>query len=174
MRQPKRVPVPCPVCGQERLLTTSDAKRALARGSKCFRCSQIEKARKGYAACVKKHGAAYAVAVVQKYRLSNPSSLEQQVMTALARLALPVEREVLVMDEGRHYLVDFVIGGTLAIEVNGGCHVLHVERDLLKANAVRRAGYRLLILTESDMSDLERLLRSFVEGVYSVQLRAVA
>jgi len=173
MGQSKRIPVPCPICGQERLLTKRDAKRAQERNSKCFRCSQIEKARKGYAACVKKHGASFAVAVVQQYRLSNPSTLEQQVMNALAHLELASEREVLVMDDERHYLIDFVIAGKLAIEVNGGCHVLHTQRDLLKANAVRRAGYRLLILTESDMSDLERLLRSFVQGVF-YELPAVA
>lgn len=170
----ERVAVQCPACGQSRLLAKSDAKKALARGSKCFHCSQVEKARKGYAACVKKHGAAYAVTMVQQYRLSNPSSLEQRVMQALNLLSVKVEREVLVVDGDRHYLVDFVLDGKLAIEVNGGCHVLHVQRDLLKANAVRRAGYRLLILTESDMRDLERVLRSFVEGVFDVQLPAVA
>jgi very-short-patch-repair endonuclease len=146
-------------CGNTRWLTKYDAKRA----GDCFHCSQVKKAKLGYKATVAKHGADSALTHVQKHLLRHPSKGELAVMQALADGGHQYERETMfTRDDGRKYLLDFLVYGKYVIEFNGGCHINHVERDLYKFNAIRSAGHHLLVLVERDLPNLDSILGEFL------------
>ncbi len=146
-------------CGNVRWLTKSDAKRA----GDCFQCSQRKKAKLGYKATVAKWGYDSALIHVQAYLLDNPSKGEQAIIQALARSGHQFEREVIfARDENHKALLDFVVYGRYVIEFNGGCHINHRERDLYKFNAIRSAGYQLLVLEDHDLGDLDTILGEFL------------
>lgn len=157
----------CLSCGETRWLTGADGRRAEKRESVCRHCSQIAKAKLAYQECVSRYGNDFAIRRVQKSLLTKqPSKGEQAVIAALEKRPLAYEREVLMPETGRSWLVDFMVNGALAIEYNGGCHVLHVERDQIKHNDIRRAGFRLLVIEEDDLPNLDSILDTFL-GVAS-------
>lgn len=132
------------------MLRPSDA----ARAKQCRRCHLTEIAPLGYAATAARYGEKFAVAHQRTYRLENPSDLEIQMMAVLDELALTYEREVLVEMGDHCYLIDFVLDGWFAIEVNGSwAHQFHQERDDRKVKALTRAGYRVLVVNERDLSN---------------------
>jgi len=144
--------VSCPQCGERRLLRSADAKKAAKEHRLCRGCHTSTAGKKGYAATVAKYGEKFSVDFVRKYRLENPSPLEWQVMQQLLQADVPHEREVLV-EYGKHaYLVDFIIGN-LAIEVNGGVHIFHQERDARKVRDLRSAGYIPITIPENKVPD---------------------
>lgn len=159
-----RYPALCESCGETRWLARADARRAEAKGSVCFQCSQVIKAKLGYKKCVELHGNDFAIRAVQRHHLAKPSLGEQALIAALDAREVAYEREVLLPDGERRWLIDFVVNGVWAIEYNGGCHVLHGERDLYKANDIRTAGFRLLVLDETDLPHLGRILDDFLGG----------
>jgi very-short-patch-repair endonuclease len=65
-------------------------------------------------------------------------------------------------DNGNRYLIDFVINGCHAIEVNGGCHINHEARDQRKFNAIRDDGYRLLVLEACDLDRAEEIISDYL------------
>lgn len=163
VRYDTRYKVTC-ACGNERWLRKADALKA----GPCFTCAQRAKGRKGYQATVARHGKHIATEKLQAYRLAHPSDLERQVMGILNRLGVQYEREVwlesVVTAKSQIYLIDFVINGRLAIEVNGDwAHQFHRERDRQKCNAIRQHGFRLLVLEEGDMPQAETILDSFLK-----------
>lgn len=165
-RTESRFGVTCPTCQQVRLLRKSDAKKAERSGCKCFMCSQREKAKKGYAATAAKHGKHSAIEHVQAYRLAHPSALEMQLSTVLTAMGRQFEREVWLEVAGRIYLIDFVVDGVFAIEVNGGwVHQFHAERDQRKMNAIRAEGYRLLVMSDHDVQNAPALLSPFFRSL---------
>ena len=156
-RREKRYPVLC-ACGRERLLTKYDALRA----GQCFHCAQREKGKLGYRATVALHGPDFALEHVQAYLLANPSPNELKVIGILRDMGINHEREVILRYGGSKYLIDFVINGCHAIEVNGGCHILHEARDQRKFNAIRSDGYRLLVLEACDLDRAEEIISDFL------------
>lgn len=144
-------------CPEKRWLKASDARK----NSQCFRCAQREKSVKGFKATCKKHGSLFAIEKVQAYQLEHPSSLNRQTMTILDEMGIHYEREVLL--EGTNFLIDFVINGCHAIEVNGAwAHSHHQQRDQHKFNLIRNAGYRLLPLDERDMPNARAIIADFL------------
>lgn len=140
----------CPTCGQGRMLRPSDAKRA----KQCRTCHLRGIAPLGYKATAEKYGQHFAVEVQRTYRLENPSDLERQLMAVLEELELPYEREVMVEAEGRAYLIDFVLFGDRAVEVNGEwVHQFHGERDARKLRALRNLGYDVMVVNETDLQN---------------------
>lgn len=156
-RREKRYPVICE-CGRERLLSKYDA----ARAGQCFHCSQREKGKLGYRATVASKGHDFALEYVQAYRLENPSRLELRLIGVLRDMGINYEREVWLKFDDRNYLIDFVINGCHAIEVNGGCHILHEARDQRKFNAIRSDGYRLLVLEECDLDRADEIISDYL------------
>ena len=142
-------------CGYQRWLNRQAARKA--ETSPCFKCSQKAKGPKGYAAAVEKWGSGFALNKLSAWLIAHPSKLEQQVMGILNGLRVLYEREVRL----GNYLLDFVIGRQV-IEVNGGVHKFHVERDSRKAQAIREAGYKLLVIGESDMNIAQLLISEFL------------
>lgn len=158
-RQEMIYPVTCK-CGKERWLKKADAQKDPA----CFNCSQRERGKKGYQATKAKCGPMFAITCVQTHRLANPSSLEKQVIGILDSYGVQYEREVLFTQGETHYLIDFVINGRQAIEVNGDYpHQFRPAHDQKKYNAMRAAGYQLLVLHESDMKSAGAILCTFLD-----------
>lgn len=142
-------------CGHQRWLNRQAARKA--ETNPCFKCSQRTKAPKGYAAAVEKWGSGFALNKLSAWLIAHPSKLEQQVMSILNGLRVLYEREVRL----GNYLLDFVIGRQV-IEVNGDIHKFHVERDSRKVQAIREAGYKLLIVQEADMEIAPLLISEFL------------
>jgi len=158
-RTDKRYTVICPTCGNTRLLRSDDAKKAERTNRPCSRCHASIAGKQGYKATVRNKGKDFAVGCVQQYRLSNPSSLEQQVMGALNTAGIAYEREVLLQHDNRHYLIDFIVGN-IAIEVQGEwAHQFHKTRDENKAFAIIRAGYTYLGLLEDQIDKVISIIR---------------
>ena len=143
------------VCGHQRWLNRYAARNAETKP--CFKCSQKAKAPKGYAAAVEKWGSGFGLMKFSEWLIAHPSKLEQQVMNVLNNLRVAYQREVRL----ENWLLDFVIGQQV-IEVNGDIHKFHVERDSRKAQAIREAGYRLLVIGESDMNIAQLLISEFL------------
>lgn len=155
--------VTCPCCGNSRLLRADDAKKAVNRP--CQKCHASIAGKQGYKATVRKKGKDFAIECVREYRLGNPSSLELEVMKRLDSAGIRYEREVLLNTDGRHYLIDFVIEGSIALEVQGTwAHQFHAERDYNKAGAIIRAGYTYIDLIESHVEKVVRIVRTHLKG----------
>lgn len=163
-RVENKYPVTCPECGHVRYLRASDARKAVRKESKCTRCTARAKGRLGYAATVARHGKTAAIQHVQAHLIAHPSDLEQRVMRVLDQMGMQYEREVwLQTPAGKIYLIDFVIDGVFAIEVNGDwVHQYHIERDQRKMNAIRAEGYRLLVMTTGDVQNAETILPRYL------------
>jgi hypothetical protein len=146
-------PVVCPNCGKERWLKKYDALKAARNMTLCYHCAQTEKARLGWLATSAKWGVKVAVKHQRNYRLAHPSNLEREVMIILDTLGLSYEREVWCECDERVYLIDFVIAGRFAVEVNGDyAHRNRHEADRRKVAALERCGYLVLTLTEADIT----------------------
>jgi very-short-patch-repair endonuclease len=158
-RRERRFSVICGGCGETRWLKRCDALEAEQSGAACFRCTQREKARLGYKATVAKHGKDFALPYVRDYQLAHPSVLNMAMADILEHvLELPYEREVICGS----YLIDFVLYGTFAIEVNGGVHVLQPDHDVRKARFLREQGYDLLVLEQADIPDASARVLEFI------------
>lgn len=119
-------PVTCSTCGYTRKLRKSDALRAKS----CRRCA----AREGYRRAIAKVGPEAALGFVRAYRLGNPSSPERVVAGWLAAWDFEFEREVIYVEGSRGYILDFVLPGGCAVEINGYWHKTQrrsQERDAL-------------------------------------------
>lgn len=118
---------------------------------------------KGYQATVRRKGKDFAVNCVQQYRLSNPSVLERQVMDCLNAAGITFEREVLLQHDSRHYLIDFIVAGSIAIEVQGEwAHQFHKSRDEHKAFAILQAGYTYIGLLEQDVRNVTHIIYQYL------------
>ena len=101
-----RIPTPCPTCGKIRHLRLSDAKKT----KQCRHCHLKEIAPLGFQAAAEKHGRFFAIDKARKWRLANPSSLEQIVAEALCEISgIAWEREYEVRYGDRTWYVDFVV-----------------------------------------------------------------
>ncbi len=139
----------CPTCGSERRVRVADVGRA----KQCRRYHLTQIASKGYAATRDKYGQHFAVRFVRDYRLANPSSLEQIVLGWLERQGVYFEREYWFETPDRVYLIDFMLPGCVAVEVNGTwSHSYHVERDRRKLAALRDSGFQIVVLSEADVT----------------------
>lgn len=145
-------------CGNSRWLVKRDALVA----SQCFQCSQKVKAKKGYAAMTAIYGEKWAARHVQAYRLAHPTPSEGIVSDILQQLGLRFSREywLATKDHGKRqrvYLIDHMIThpsrGMMAIEINGGCHVNHTQRDRRKMRLLRRRGIPVLVLTTEQIEN---------------------
>lgn len=162
------------ICGNERWLKAADARKA----ELCGICQRRAAGKLGYAAMAAKYGEKWATRHVQAYRRENPSSLETAVAIILDDLGVRYEREFWLATKAhgkkqRVYLLDFMIAGRLAVEVNGA--FVHSSddaqrRDRRKKQLLKRRGYPLLTLTESDIrkGEAESLLVAFLnaQGVH--------
>ncbi len=139
----------CPTCGSERRIRVADVGRA----KQCQRCHLTQIARRGYAATRDKYGQHFAVRFVRDYRLANPSSLEQIVTNWLEEAGIYFEGEYWFETGGGDvFLVDFMLPGCIAVEVNGAwAHSYHVERDRRKLAALRESGFQVVVLSEADI-----------------------
>ena len=127
----------CPTCGRSRRVRQRD----IGRVKQCRHCHLTQIAPLGYAATRAKHGENFAVRFVRDYRLANPSSLEEIVSNWLDCQGMYFEREYWFEVSDEVYLVDFVLPGYIAIEVQGTCvHQFHTERDRRKQALLREAG----------------------------------
>lgn len=158
----RKIPVACPTCGVVRLLRPADARRTRL----CRKCHLTEIAPLGWQATKARHGEKAAVRFLQTYRLDHPSALEQQMIDTLDRLGILYQREAWIEDPdtGKVYLVDFVLPGNRAIEVNGEwVHQYHFRRDAAKLDLLIRLGYEVLTLTDRDMQhpEFEQHVRGF-------------
>lgn len=152
--------VTCDRCNSLRWLRAADARKVERRGCICFACAQGKKGVKGYAATVQKYGEGFALDYVRQYRLANPSCLEIDVMAVLDDLNVRYQREVKVGG----YLVDFVVDGEFAIEVNGTYAHSHDDRQKERDRCARieQEGYRLLIIDEPDVPDAASIIARFI------------
>lgn len=168
-RSEVRYPTYCPRCHQPRLLPRHHARVA----GLCFRCSQSQKGKLGYKAMVDRHGPTAALEHLQRWLLDHPSENELRIIQTLSEMGLNYEREVwITTPDDRNFLIDFVINGLHAIEVNGGCHINHVERDQQKYNAIRHEGYRLLVLEECDLPQARSIITDYLNPYLSVGVPA--
>ncbi|MBL8165412.1 MAG: DUF559 domain-containing protein [Anaerolineae bacterium] len=171
----RTVPVICPTCCETRLLRKCDADKAQRTGAVCYRCAQAAKGRRGFAATAARYGEKWAVNHVQAWRQINrtPQELTVQRWLDLAGYEYMVEYRVATKSSGKRqrvYLVDVMIvlcGRLLAIEIDGGCHVLHTRRDRNKKALLTRRGIPLLRLSNTDVENnrfAERLARFIQEN----------
>lgn len=164
VRRESRFLVTCGCCGEQRLLKRIDAKKVEQTDAPCYPCTQREKGKRGYQATIERHGQDFFLNIIRERELTNPPVLTRALMDILDNvLFIPYEREI----QCGRYLIDFVIGDRFAIEVNGGVHVLHAERDARKAQFLREQGYELLVLEQADMPDAADRVREFL-GVADV------
>lgn len=173
-----RYPVTCPECGEDRLLKSSDARKAIAQNSPCFTCSQRAKGKLGFAAVggnrarrrIKWRG-------LQAFRQSRPSDLEQQVIAILDELGIEyVFNDLLESSGGRFYLPDFTFeltGQRYCIEVNGSYyHSLPGRAQIWrnKKSLLTRRGYKTLVIPEEKIADAHNLIVRFL----SIKERQIA
>jgi very-short-patch-repair endonuclease len=159
-------------CPHVRLLKASDARKAERNQSPCFMCSQKRKAKLGYAAMCARWGEKWAVRHMQAWQLKNPTRDEQRVARLLDDLGVRYTRQYWLATKTsgkrqRVYLLDFVVDHQYVIQVNGGIHVLHVERDRRCRSLIKRRGMKLLELTTQDVRGGDALprLKQFLEPV---------
>jgi very-short-patch-repair endonuclease len=158
------ISVQCPDCQEWRNIRARD----LHKVTRCQRCHMRRIAAKGWAKTALLYGTKFAVEKRRAWALRNPSSLEQRVMRALNTLGVSYEREYWLEDQdtGKVVLVDFLVGGAAAIEVDGTwAHQFHAERDAWRQALITSAGYPLLVLDESTVKDPEQLRRYLGMGV---------
>lgn len=111
----------CGKCGNKYHLRLHDARKAVAENRICNHCNQRELARKGYAACVEKHGVDFTLKFVTEYQLAHPSKPEQQIAAWLDQLGVSYQRQVVINLGGNtRYIVDFYLDNGKAIEGAGG------------------------------------------------------
>lgn len=148
-------PVACPQCLQERWLKKVDAEKALAQDSLCYRCTQSQRGKKGFASTVARFGWDFAIQNIRNYRLANPSNLEREIILLLDELGLHYEREVRCDAAPKVYLIDFVIERlplVIALEIQGAYYHRHRQsEDARKALAIEERGYQLLVITEAQI-----------------------
>lgn len=139
-------------CGNEWDIRKDNIKRT----NQCQQCARIAAAKLGYEATKKKYGPLFALGFWREWRLANPTCLERTVIAWLDALGVSYEREYwFVGDDGRVYLLDFLVNSSLVIEVNGSYwHDMPegIERDERKARALHYAGFPLLTLSEADVN----------------------
>lgn len=163
-RRENRFLVTCGECGESRLLKRIDAKKVEQTDAPCYPCTQREKGKLGYRATIERHGENFFLDLIRERELNNPPVLTRALMDILDNvLHIRYEREI----QCGRYLIDFVIGDRFAIEVNGGVHVLHAERDARKAQFLREQGYELLVLEQADIPDAADRVCEFL-GVYEL------
>lgn len=165
-----RFPVTCPVCDEDRLLTSSDARKAIRNNSPCFRCSQRGKGKLGFAAVggnrarrrIKWRG-------LQTFRQENPSDLEKQVSAILDDLGIEyVFNDLLESSGGRFYLPDFTFemdGQRYCIEVNGSYYHSLPGRARIwrnKKSLLTRRGYKTLVIPEEKVADAQTMIVRFL------------
>lgn len=142
-------------CGVKWLVRSDSAKRV----QMCYQCSQTAKAKKGYAATAAKHGKRFALRHLREWRLQNPTCLERIVVAWLDDLGLSYEREYyFVTGDGDVRLLDFLVNSRLVIEANGKYWHEKPEtmaRDGHKLEALRYAGFDVLVLSESEITNGE-------------------
>lgn len=115
--------------------------------------------RAGARACIRKHGYFCFFKHWRRWRLKNPSHLEQIVAGILDDLGWPYEREAMVLGERIPLAVDFYLpdANDAIIEVNGRVHYDpafdHPNRpetrrqlDLHRTRRLEKAGFRVLEL----------------------------
>lgn len=127
-----KVPVTC-ACGSVRWLTPCDARQ----DRPCAHCRDVERGKKGYKATMAKHGKAATQRAILASVTNRPSYAEEIVATWLIEAGIPFAFQQLLDTNPDHpkaawFILDFVVGGELAIEVNGWGHKLpdRQRRDL--------------------------------------------
>jgi hypothetical protein len=158
-RSETRYPVTCADCGDVRLLKRADIaklmKKAEASGEPpiCGVCQRRNAGAKGWQVTMSRYGAKCAVRHQQQHQIAHPSSLERAIMLLLEDMHQPYVREYWFEDaDGHVYLLDFVCVEMKVIEVNGAyVHSLHPDRDARKLEALRAAGFDVLVIEEADI-----------------------
>jgi len=157
-RTENRFIVTC-ACGNQRPLKRADAQKVEREQPPCYKCTQRQKAKLGYKTTAEKYGKSFALPYVREYQLTHPSVLNLAMMDILDNvLFIPYEREV----RCGNGLIDFVLYGTFAIEVNGYWHTFSQERDERRAKFIREQGYELLILEQADIPDAADRVMEFL------------
>ena len=114
----------CGNCGEKYHLRIHDARKAVEENRVCAHCNQIAQSKKGYAACVRKHGEDFTIKFVTEYQLAHPSTTEQQIMAWIDKLGVTYQRQVVVNLGGKsRYIVDFYFDNGKAIEAAGYWHI---------------------------------------------------
>lgn len=126
-----------------------------ARAERCQKCHCKAIAAKGYAATVAKYGEKFAVMHQRDYRLAHPSNLERMVAGWLDEWRVSYQREVVFEIGSVCFLIDFVIDGRIAIEVQGEwAHSWHQQRDERKLDhLINDSDYTPLVLAEVDIQN---------------------
>ena len=170
------IPVICPLCHGETWLRRHDARKwESGRVQQCGTCQRKAAGRRGYQVTTKRYGEKISVKWLRQYLLENPSSLEVAMMLILADIGITnYSREYWLQTKAsgkrrRVYLIDFVLPGYLAIEVNG--EYVHSSkeakrRDMYKQRYIRKSGFKLLVIEEKDIrsGNAIDLVAAFVEG----------
>ncbi len=147
--------VPCVECRMPRWIRRKD----IAALRPCHGCAQTSKAKKAFKKSEKKlarhydgaTGALLWARMAKKYLDAHPTASELQFEKCLT--GLPYAKNV-ILENCRHYwIVDFIVAGRIIIEINGGIHVLHAERDRRKYGEILQAGYALVVVEDGDVSD---------------------
>lgn len=155
----RRVRHICPDCGRVRLLQPSDARKT----TRCRMCHCRRIAPLGFQATATKQGRDFAIRAAALKRRQQPSSLEQQVETALGQIAdITWEREYAVERAGHPpYYVDFAVTTErqlLALEVNGSyAHRHDDESKSLRIDTLFLHFDDVIVLAEADIHGAESL-----------------
>lgn len=172
----------CVRCARVRFLKRWDYDKAIRSDSPCRRCQQSAAGKLGFAAAMLGGLRARRKAwqARQTYRLNHPSDLELTTCATLKSLGIPFTREVLFESTaGNFWLVDFIIPGGFAIEVQGEYwHSTPRQRrvDGYKKGFLTRRNYDLLRLEESVIrgGTAKLVIAEFLGVSPYEQLRSVA
>lgn len=120
--------------------------------------------RKGAQVTMRRYGYAFLFEAVRLWRMQHPSSHEQAVMAHLDYLNYPYQREAVVLPD-RFIAVDFYLPDCddAVIEVEGRVHTdprfdhprreqTRRELDAHRRRKLERAGFRVLVLTPTDLA----------------------
>lgn len=156
-------------CGRVRWLVKKDARYVEQHQSPCYHCAQKIKAKLGFEANVEKYGWKFAVRRCQQHQIAHPEPSEVVLGMILNNLGLEyvVQYWLETKSSGREkrvYLVDAMIVHrgqlVLAIEINGGCHILPRKQEAQKRKLalLKRRGIPALVIDSTDMLNAERYI----------------
>jgi Protein of unknown function (DUF559) len=160
----------------------------------------VEQRQDAYRACCDKHGAAFARNVVRAahearrlYRLEHPTPGEAALRALLGTIGFQVQRFQTPFDYcawcvdpfdwqlgpqdalaeggvGPFYCDVLLPVRRLAIEVEGGVHILRRERDAQRRAFLEAQGLRVLVLTEDQALDPTTARAALIEALDALQL----
>lgn len=110
------------------------------------------------------------------FEFHRESAGERTIRTALREARLPFKQEALV----KGYQVDFLVGQTLIVEVDGPFHLVReqIDKDLRRDAVLRAAGYEVLriptdrLKNPADRRQVVRQLKEIYEARHAPSCRA--